>query len=268
MSSPTKRVQVHRHTGATSLRASDDVVIEEPLEIRVGKTSVVVTMRTPGRDAELAAGFLVSEQVVRSAADLDEIAACPEDATGNLITVKLARTSGVDLDRLKRNFYATSSCGICGKASIEQLRRTIHPIAAGAHLSAEILTSVPAKMRDAQPVFDLTGGLHAAALFDFEGRTLCVREDVSRHNAVDKLIGWAALDGRLPLDRALLLVSGRASFEIVQKAAVAGIPIVAAVSAPSSLAIELATETNLTLVAFLRDQRFVVYSAPERVAAE
>jgi len=268
MDSPARQVRVLRHVGPTARADSDHVVIEEPLEVRIGRTSVVVTMRTPGHDAELAAGFLVSEQVVRSPAEIDDIAACPEATNGNIVTLTLAKSANVDLGALKRNFYATSSCGLCGKASIEQLRKTIPRISASDKVRPELIPALPRRMRGEQPVFDLTGGLHAAALFDFNGRPLCIREDIGRHNAVDKLIGWAALDDRLPLDNAILLVSGRAGFEIVQKAAVAGIPIVVAVSAPSSLAIDLATETNLTLIAFARENRFVVYSAPERVSAE
>lgn len=268
MASPARQVPVVRHTGPDVRPDNDHVVIEEPLEVRIGKTSIVVTMRTPGHDAELAAGFLVSEQVVRSAAELEYISPCPDAAQGNIVIVTLAKFANVDLDSLKRNFYATSSCGLCGKASIEQLRKTIPPIPATATVRPDLISSLSRQMRTAQPVFDLTGGLHAAALFDLTGNALCIREDISRHNAVDKLIGWAALDDRLPLSDAILLVSGRAGFEIVQKAAVAGIPIIVAVSAPSSLAIDLATETNLTLIAFARDNRFVVYSVPGRVAPE
>ncbi len=268
MASPARQVSVRRHTGSTAAADIDHVVVEEPLEVRIGKTSVVVTMRTPGHDSELAAGFLVSEQVVRSAAEIEDIAPCPDATHGNIVTVTLAKSADVDLDSLKRNFYATSSCGLCGKASIEQLRKTIPRIPVTATVRPDVISALPQRMRTAQPVFDLTGGLHAAALFDFDGKPLCIREDISRHNAVDKLIGWAAFDDRIPLSNAILLVSGRAGFEIIQKAAVAGVPIVVAVSAPSSLAIDLAIETNLTLIAFARENRFVVYSAPERVSAE
>jgi len=269
MPAPTRRVEIIRCKPPAAQPAHDTVVVEEPLEIRIGKVSVVVTMRTPGHDEELAAGFLLTENVIRSAADIEHIATCNEiekpEARGNIFVVTLVRTANVDLDKLKRNFYATSSCGICGKASIEQVCTTVAPIQSDLKIPAATLLALPDQMRTHQPVFAQTGGLHAAALFDESGRLLCLREDVSRHNAVDKVIGWAVLDHRLPLDRTILLVSGRTSFEIVQKSQAASIPILAAVSAPSSLAIDLATRGNQTLIGFLRGDSFVTYAGAQRI---
>ena len=269
MPEPTRRVEITRCKPPAALPAHDTVVVEEPLEIRIGKVSVVVTMRTPGHDEELAAGFLFTERVIYSAADIDQLAPCNEiekpEARGNILVATLAATASVDLDKLKRNFYATSSCGICGKASIDQVCTTVAPTQSDLKIPAATLLALPGQMRTHQRLFAETGGLHAAALFDDSGRLLCLREDVSRHNAVDKLVGWAVLDHRLPLDRTVLLVSGRASFEIVQKSQAASIPILAAVSAPSSLAIDLATRGNQTLIGFLRGDSFVSYAGRERI---
>ncbi len=269
MPEPTRRVEITRCKPPAAQPAHDTVVVEEPLEIRIGKVSVVVTMRTPGHDEELAAGFLLTENVIRSAADIDRIAPCTElekpESRGNILVVTLAKSANVDLDKLKRNFYATSSCGICGKASIDQVCTTVAPIQSDLKISAATLLALPDQMRTHQRLFAETGGLHAAALFDHTGRLLCIREDVSRHNAVDKIVGWAVLDHRLPLDRTILLVSGRASFEIAQKSIAAGIPILAAVSAPSSLAIDLAIRGNQTLIGFLRGDGYVTYAGRERI---
>jgi len=237
------------------------VAREEPLEIRIRGRSIAVTMRTPGHDAELAAGFLLSEGLLHHRNDVIEISPCttatiPE----NVLNVFLAPTVEVDLARLTRHVFATSSCGLCGKASIDQIHQHFPPVAFRGKPSSSMLAALPDKMRAAQQTFDSTGGLHAAAIFDLKGNPLVVREDVGRHNAVDKVIGWAFQQEWLPLDQHVLLVSGRASFEIIQKALAARIPVVAAVSAPSSLAVELARESGQTLIGFLRAERMNVYT--------
>jgi FdhD protein len=280
MSESSRRFDVQRMEGGRIVPTRDAVAVEEPLEIRIGKVSVLVTMRTPGNDAELAAGFLFTEGVIGAHADIEDLAHCDEpgkpEARGNILVATLANTARIDLDGLKRNFYATSSCGICGKASIEQVRRravrcgtdsqSVNP---NWRIDEAIIQRLIPAMRRGQCVFAETGGLHAAALFDQSGSLLCVREDIGRHNAVDKVIGWALLDDRLPLPNVILCASGRASFEIVQKAVAAGIGVVAAVSASSSLAIELARDAGITLLGFVRDGGFVVYSEALRpVAAE
>jgi FdhD protein len=248
----------------------DEVAIEEPIEIRVGGTPVSVTMRTPGDDFELTAGFLFTERIVSGPDDVASIVygdGPDKRPSANVVDVTLRAGKTVDLARLQRHFYAASSCGVCGKASICAVR--VHGIrrpAEDLRVSPALLAGLPAVLRDRQTAFDRTGGLHAAALVDERGALLDVREDVGRHNAVDKVIGRALLDGRLPLSRQILFVSGRGAFEIVQKALVAGVPVVASVSAPSSLAVELAREYGLTLIGFIRSQRFVVYSGNERVA--
>ncbi len=245
--------------------ARETVAVEEPLEIRLDGGSVAVTMRTPGHDAELALGFLVTEAVVPDAAAIATAAHC--DATENVVDVRTAEDSS--LPPLEpRRFYASSSCGVCGKASIEAVR--VHTEKLGAdrtRVDAALLAQLPGRLRAAQPLFESTGALHAAGLFDSSGRLVCAREDVGRHNAVDKIVGWAAMHEKLPLRGHVLVVSGRASFEIVQKAAVAQIPIVAAISGPSSLAIEMARECEMTLVAFLRGPDMNVYSVPDRLTA-
>jgi FdhD protein len=249
----------------------DVLATEEPMEIRVagpgeeGKP-VAVTMRTPGGDYELAVGFLFTEGLVTSA-DIQRVAYC-DDLGGdeqryNIVTVTLNRA--FDHDRLHRNFYATSSCGICGKAALEDVEVRCAPVADGPIVAPGLLAGLPDKLREQQKVFDRTGGLHAAGLFTADGEPVSLREDVGRHNAVDKVIGEQVLAGRTPLADYILQVSGRASFEIVQKAAVAGIPIVAAVSAPSSLAVEAGERFGMTIVGFVRDGRLNVYSHPERV---
>jgi FdhD protein len=247
----------------------DDVVTEEPLEIRVNGTAVTVTMRTPGDDFELAAGFLFTERIVESRADIASIAyGCGSDgvSSGNVVDVTLRAGHAFDPVSLQRHFVAASSCGICGKASIDAVRAAgIAPLNGEFQFDPDLLTRLPDALRPAQTVFGRTGGLHAAALFEAGGAPLAVREDVGRHNAVDKIAGHALVQGWLPLSAHVLLVSGRAGFEIVQKAAVAGVPIVASVSAPSSLAVQLAREVGLTLVGFLRGRRFVVYSGESRI---
>lgn len=240
----------------------DSLAAEEPLEIRIDGTPLTVTMRTPGNDLELAAGFLLTEGIIESRDQLAEIRAAAPDsgAKSNVVEVQLKKAQFTP-ENQQRNFFAASSCGICGKASIEAIRRRgLRPPDNDFRVPAEVLCRLPGILRVDQPVFDRTGGLHAAALFDAQGKLIVLREDIGRHNAVDKLVGWALLEQRLPLGNFVLLVSGRGGFEIIQKALAAGVPVVASVSAPSSLAVKLARELGLTLVGFLRGQRFVVYS--------
>ncbi|MFD5649074.1 formate dehydrogenase accessory sulfurtransferase FdhD [Streptomyces sp. NPDC127039] len=282
----TERRKVIRiRDGAVSTRP-DTLVAEEPLEIRLNGKPLAITMRTPGDDFALAAGFLVSEGVLAEQGDLQNIVYCA-GATGggtsrasaaergggsntyNVVDVKTAPGVRVPDITLERNVYTTSSCGLCGKASLDAVRTTARwPIADAppVRVTPELLADLPDRLRASQRVFDRTGGLHAAALFTEDGELMDVREDVGRHNAVDKLVGRALQNGGLPLSRSVLLVSGRASFELAQKAVMAGIPVLAAVSAPSSLAVDLAAETGLTLVGFLRGSSMNVYAGEDRVA--
>jgi FdhD protein len=253
------------------LRRKDDyLAAEEPLEIRIGDEPLSVTMRTPGHDLELATGFLFTEGLVQSGEQiisLQPIASSDGSDSGNLVQATLAPEAAPDFARLRRHFFAASSCGICGKASIDAVRsRLLKPPTADFRFDPELLVSLPDVLRSSQDVFRRTGGLHAAALFDSAGALQVLREDIGRHNAVDKVVGWALMSGRVPLADSVLLVSGRGGFEIVQKAIVAGIPIVASVSAPSSLAVQLARELRLTLIGFLRGRRFVIYSGGERIS--
>lgn len=248
---------------------TDEVTIEEPLEIRIGSDPLAVTMRTPGNDEELAAGFLLSEGIVRTSIDLKEIAHCTLPASlGNILNVTLASTAKFTPAAAHRFGTISTSCGLCGKTSIEFIRQKFPPIDLSSRLqiAEATLLELPERLRSAQGNFARTGGIHAAAIFDLEGDLLFAREDIGRHNAVDKVIGRAFLDGLLPLSRRLLLVSGRSSLEIVQKALAAGIPIVAAVSAPSSLAVNFARECGQTLIGFLRPPTFNVYSHIGRIA--
>jgi FdhD protein len=253
-------------------RKDDYLAAEEPLEIRIGDQPLSVTMRTPGHDLELAAGFLFTEGLIQHREQIvaiESVEPVTRDQVkrGNVIQAELVEEAAPDFAKMRRHFFASSSCGICGKASIDALRsRLLSPPNPEFRLQAELLTSLPDVLRSSQDVFQRTGGLHAAALFDSSGGLLVVREDIGRHNAVDKVIGWALLDHRVPLGNAVLLVSGRGGFEIVQKALVAGVPILASVSAPSSLAVQLARELRMTLVGFLRGRRFVIYSGEERIA--
>ena len=251
---------------------SETVVVEEPLEIRINGTAVTVTMRTPGSDFELAQGFLLTEGVISTRADVTTVRYCrgaEQDGMNTYNTLDVTLAPGVQMPVLDvtRNFYTTSSCGVCGKASMEAVWLASHhsPGDDPAAISASTLTELPARLRAAQKVFASTGGLHGAALFSVDGTMLAVREDVGRHNAVDKVIGWALEADRIPLAGSVLLVSGRASFELTQKAVMAGIPILAAVSAPSSLAVDLAMQSGLTLIAFLRGDSMNVYSRADRV---
>lgn len=246
-------------------REPDNLAVEEPLEIRVRGRAISVTMRTPGHDPELAAGFLLSEGVIRQRADILKIEPCPRSEEGNRVDVLLAPRVAVDFDRLTRHVFASSSCGLCGKATIEAVRTAFAPVTSNVTVDAAIFAGLGEVMRAAQTEFARTGGLHAAALFDAEGCLLTLREDVGRHNAVDKVLGFALMNDLLPLGRHILLVSGRSSFEIMQKAASGGVPIVAAVSAPSNLAVQFAVESGQTLIGFLRGQRMNVYSNPQRV---
>lgn len=234
----------------------DLLAIEEPLEIRVGEKPVSITLRTPGQDFDLAAGFLFSEAILARA---DDVESYRHWGSPNVVRVSLRPGVRSDLQRLQRHFYSTSSCGVCGKTSIDALRVQTSPIDAPLRVSREIVHSLPALMRAQQTAFDVTGGIHAAGIFSADGELLRVREDVGRHNAVDKVIGSFFREG-LPLHERILVVSGRTSFEIVQKAIVARIPVLAAVGAPSSLAVELARDFGLTLLGFVRDERFNVYA--------
>jgi FdhD protein len=257
--------------------APDWLAREEPLEIRVRGQSVAVTMRTPGHDDELACGFLFTEGLLRQCKEVVEVAACQtgENAPlGNVVNVFVAPGLEIDFERLTRHTFASSSCGLCGKASIEAVHQHFAPLNQAKKRSGQkvairagIISKLPDLLREAQESFSKTGGLHAAGIFDLTGKLLALREDVGRHNAVDKVIGWAFLKEQLPLDRYVLFVSGRTSFEIMQKALAARIPIVAAVSAPSSLAVEFARESNQTLIGFVRGASFNIYSARERVTA-
>ncbi|MFI9560812.1 formate dehydrogenase accessory sulfurtransferase FdhD [Nonomuraea endophytica] len=253
----------------TTTRRFDSLAAEEPLEIRLDGTPLTVTMRTPGDDFDLAAGFLVSEGAVGRAADVSAIRYCAGaladgTQTYNVLDVRLA--PGVPHPE-PRNFYTTSSCGVCGKASLEAVRTVARwtPREDPVMLSRQTITALPDRLRSAQRVFERTGGLHAAGLFSSAGEAMCVREDVGRHNAVDKLLGWALRGDLLPLRETVLMVSGRASFELVQKAVMAGIPVLAAVSAPSSLAVELAAEEGMTLIGFLRGESMNVYTGEHRL---
>lgn len=265
MARQIEKVEIRRHRHGKSPAAShDEVAIEEPLEIRVGGRPVSITMRTPGHDEELALGFLLSEGIVRRREDIEHVHKC-EQSENAAVDVVLSAGVAVDFARLTRHVFASSSCGICGAATVDAIRKQFPPAAEGPVVSQEVLLSLPDRLRDVQAGFERTGGLHAAALFEVNGRLFAAREDVGRHNAVDKVVGHALLAEMVPLRDHVLLVSGRASFEIVQKALAAGVGLVAAVSAPSSLAVELAEESNITLAGFLREDRFNVYSCPARV---
>lgn len=254
------KLNAHRRQAVEDLLA-----VEEPLEIRIHNQPLSLTMRTPGHDAELAAGFLFAEGVIKSAVDIAQLAPSPRNRDGNVLNVILADGVACDWSKLKRHFTTTSSCGLCGRESIAVVRKRLPRVRAQVKVPACLLHALPQKLRAAQAVFEATGGLHGAGLFDLRGRLLVGREDIGRHNAVDKLLGWGVLNSKLPFDRRILLVSGRASFEIVQKALAARIPVLCAVSAPSSLAVELAQSAGMTLIGFLRDGSMNVYCGTRRV---
>jgi len=263
--------------GSTRVRP-DTLATEEPMEVRLisggARQTVAVTMRTPGADFELAAGFLYGEGIVSSHDDVRKISYCVDadldaEQRYNIVNVELQGGRDYDLRPLERHFYITSACGVCGKASLEQLElRDCPVIPPGPKVATETIYSLPGKLREAQGLFEATGGLHAAALFDAEGNLVALKEDVGRHNATDKLVGWALLEERLPLSNHIVMVSGRSSFEIMQKSLVAGVPIVCAISAPSSLAVDVARQFNMTLIGFLRGNRFNVYAGSERIRPE
>ncbi len=240
------------------------IVVEEPLELRLDGAPLAIAMRTPGDDVELAAGFLVTEGIVSDFGAVDSIAHC--DATRNVVEIRTEPGAAGIRRPEPRHFFASSSCGICGKATLEALRTIAAPLHAdGVRVDATLIRALPARLRENQPLFRATGALHAAALFDASGALLCAREDVGRHNAVDKVVGWAALERRLPLAGTIQLASGRLGFEIAQKALAAGIPVLVAISGPSSRAVDLARENGMTLVAFLRGDEFNIYSGAERI---
>ncbi|MBN9756097.1 Formate dehydrogenase chain D [Pseudonocardia sp. Ae406_Ps2] len=267
-----RRPVLHLNADGSTRSRPDTLVAEEPLELRVGGKALTVTMRTPGHDVELAHGFLLTEGVIGSGLDLAGARYCNSvDEHGrntyNVLDVDLAEGVAPPDVSVERNFYTTSSCGVCGKASLDAVKlKTRHsPAADPLRIGRELLLELPDRLREHQKVFGSTGGLHAAALFDADGDLLAAREDVGRHNAVDKVLGRMVMDGRVPAAGTVLMVSGRASFELVQKAVMAGVPMLAAVSAPSSLAVELAEESGMTLVGFLRGDTGNVYTGAERI---
>ncbi|MFQ5610093.1 MAG: formate dehydrogenase accessory sulfurtransferase FdhD [Woeseiaceae bacterium] len=279
MSAGSFAIDISKHRSGRRSAEPDSVAVEEPLEIRLdysttagrASKSVSITMRTPGNDQELAAGFLYTESIVRHVSDIASIDVCgpaaPDSGSHNVYRVELGNDVEIDLGRLQRHFYTTSSCGVCGKTSLDALRVTGgEPFKdSGPAFPQEVLTSIPKSLRNVQDTFELTGGLHAAAAFTVDGRLITVMEDVGRHNAVDKVVGHLLLQGQLPANEFGLMVSGRASFELMQKALVAGMPLLAAVSAPSSLAVKLAREFNMTLIGFLRGDTFNVYAGDDRI---
>lgn len=275
----TNTKQVVRWNLSEYSQMEDELVVEEPLEIRVGEQSLIVVMRTPGHDFELAAGFLFTENLIKSETDIEIIAYCEDDNTHNknkynsadissfqnIVKVHLRDELVLEEAGWQRNFHANASCGLCGKMTIESVKHQIEPLEVECRLHQNVCYQLNAQLLAAQSVFEKTGGLHAAGLFNKKGQLLIIREDIGRHNAVDKVIGHALLSDMVPLDNHVLMVSGRASFEIIQKALFARIPIVIAVSAASTLAVDLAEEGNITLIGFMRENRMVVYSHPERI---
>ena len=257
MAAPYASVRVDVLRLPAGVEEPDTVAAEEPLEIRIGGEPVAVTMRTPGHDEELALGFCLSEGIAATAARP------PDDLAANAVEVA---ASGFDLGRVRRNFYTSSSCGVCGKGALEAVAVEAGRVESTLHVAADLVTALPHSLRSGQRTFAATGGLHATALFSALGELLCLREDVGRHNAMDKVVGWAFSAGRLPLSESILCVSGRLSFELVQKAAVAGCPVLVAVGAPSSLAVELADDRGITLCGFVRDGRMNAYTHTWRIA--
>ena len=271
------KAQIMTFDDGVSHERSDVLATEEPLELRVvlaGKSrTVAITMRTPGSDFELAAGFLYGEGVIAGADQIVTISYCrdsdlPPEQLYNIVIVELDPTSGPDLRPLDRHFYTSSACGVCGKASLDAIAlRGIEPVASNGAVPSIVIAGLPDGLRAAQGLFESTGGIHAAGLFDRDGELVAVREDVGRHNAVDKLVGWSLLERRLPLDDHIVMVSGRSSFEILQKCLAARVPIVCSVSAPSSLAVDVAREFGMTLVGFLRGSQFNVYAGAQRITS-
>lgn len=277
MQQQTCTKQIIRWDRAKQIPIQDELVVEEPLEIRVGQQSLIVVMRTPGYDFELAAGFLFTESLIKSGDDIEIIAYCDDDSftqnttpsdMQNIVNVRLTQELNLEQAGWQRNFHANASCGLCGKMTIESVKHQVMPLESAFRLDQKVFYKLNDRLRAAQSVFEKTGGLHAAGLFNENGELLIVREDIGRHNAVDKVIGQALLSDMIPLDEHVLMVSGRASFEIVQKALFARIPIVVAVSAASTLAVDLAEEGNLTLIGFMRGQRMAVYSHPKRILTD
>jgi FdhD protein len=280
MNARSLEIDVSKISGAAEQSLADKVAIEEPLEIRLGystpdgrtATSISITMRTPGHDADLATGFLFSESIIKRTRDVESVQPCgppaPDSGNHNIVRVDLAPDVQVDLGRLQRHFYTTSSCGVCGKSSLEALHITgvERRPDGGTQFARDMVVGLPDKLRNAQKTFAETGGLHAAAAFDSHGELVVTREDVGRHNAVDKVIGVLFAKDLLPADDLGLIVSGRTSFELMQKTLMAGMPLLAAVSAPSSLAVQLAREFNVSLIGFLRGDTFNIYSGGERIA--
>jgi len=278
--SAVKHLDIVKIKGDSSREVQDLLAVEEPLEIRLGygpeqnreQKSLAITMRTPGHDFELVVGFLFTEGIIRSANDFFRIAYCRDkdgEQSTNIVRVELQPSIELDWERFSRHFYTNSSCGICGKASIESLEGMCKSvIESEVQIQTNVLHSLDKKMREAQGVFDHTGALHAAALFDLGGELLLLREDIGRHNALDKLIGASLLEGSLPFRQNVLMLSGRSSFELIQKALMAQVPVVAAVGAPSSLAAETAQKFNLTLLGFAKNSAFNIYSSPEKIVTE
>ncbi|QOI98947.1 MAG: formate dehydrogenase accessory sulfurtransferase FdhD [Flammeovirgaceae bacterium] len=270
--------QIFKVTTNSRETAPDILAVEEPLEIRLGfgsptdrkQKSLSVTMRTPGHDFELAIGFLFTEGIIRSYQEIESIKHCGDagrqEEKENVVRVELKPDVTIDFQKLQRNFYTTSSCGVCGKSSIEAVAQHCSAVPVSWTVNPEVIHQLPEALRKAQQVFEYTGGLHASGLFTQEGKLVVIREDVGRHNALDKVIGAMLVKNEIPLTNSILLVSGRASFELVQKAAMAGIPVLSAVGAPSSLAVQLAADCGITLLGFVRDNRFNCYSVPERLS--
>ncbi|HEU5290589.1 MAG TPA: formate dehydrogenase accessory sulfurtransferase FdhD [Cyclobacteriaceae bacterium] len=274
-----KEVKVLRQTQVNREELPDLLVIEEPLEIRIGygqqgqrqQKNLSVTMRTPGHDFELAVGFLFTEGIIQQFEQIESVKYCEDggkqEQRENIVRVELKPEVKIDFEKLQRHFYTTSSCGVCGKSSIDAVKVNCQTVSDSFQIKSSIVHSLPEKLRKAQQVFEYTGGLHASALFDSTGNLILLREDVGRHNALDKIIGGMLFKKEVPLSTYVLLVSGRSSFELVQKAAIAGIPLLAAVGAPSSLAVELAKDVGMTLLGFVRDNRFNIYTAVERISS-
>jgi FdhD protein len=266
----TQLIQLARYESGKLEPFFDELAPEEPLEIRVEGHSVAVVMRTPGNDRELAAGFLLTEGIIKSAKDVFDITTCVSPGPagkGNSVDIGLTNPGAFDIGKFSRHVVTSSSCGVCSKASIETALRRHKPLHDHLRISPEILLSLPRRLSRKQEAFHRTGGLHACALFDLKGKLLEVREDVGRHNALDKLLGWALLEKTLPLNRHIVLLSGRASFEMMQKSYAAGVPIIAAISAPSSLAVDFARESGQTLAGFIRGRTMNLYAGPERISS-